>query len=321
MRKLHAIIAVMVAALLTPGCGTLPINIPAILASPTPIPSQTPALPTPTAAPVATETPTVSTPTPVPSTFTAIPTFTQTSVAAGTATTTPIVTGGPAGAAIGYGNVTLVLPAGLGSDTVNTTTNDVEFPFQNPSNGEMPQHIKLVIGGYPLQGTLLQPQIMIFPAAKYASYTDFTRQIITALQSMQYYDGQPLPQGFPDGPFNAHVGSVQFAKGHGIRYLTQFDQAVLPINNHELIYYFHGLTADGSSYVEAVLPVQAPFLQADENPASRLPPGGIPFILDNLGTYFQDIANKLNATPPDGFTPSLSTLDAFIGSITVSAAP
>ena len=103
--------------------------------------------------------------------------------------------------------------------------------------------------------------------------------------------------------------------------MKEIDQAVLPVNNRELIYYFHGLTDSGDFYVEAILPLQAPFLAADEDPASPLPPGGIPFKMDNLGSYFQDVANKLNATPPDGFTPSLTTLDALIQSIFVGTAP
>ncbi len=321
MRKLRVIFGLVATALLSSGCGAVPINIPALLSTPTTVPTGTAVLPTATSTPAATETPAIATPTQTPPTFTAIPTFTGTGAPASTPASPVTFTPGPAGAAIGYGNVTLVLPDSLGSDTVNTTSTEVEFPYVNPSNGDMPQHVRLEITGYPVQGTVLQPQIMVFPAAKYAAYTDFTRQIIMTLQTMQYYDGQPLPAGLPDGPFNAHVGSVRFAGGHGIRYLTQFDQAVLPINNKELIYYFHGLTDDGTYYVEAVLPVQAAFLAPDENPASPLPANGIPFSMDNLDSYFQQIADKLNATPPDDFTPSLSALDALIQSIHVNAAP
>jgi hypothetical protein len=70
--------------------------------------------------------------------------------------------------------------------------------------------------------------------------------------------------------------------------------------------------------VEAILPLQAVFLAPDEDPSSPLPPGGIPFNMYDPGTYYQDVANRLNATPPDGFTPSLSTLDALIQSIYVT---
>jgi len=329
MRKIKKVIAAMAVAALVSGCGAVPFNFPALLATATAAPTYTAVLPSPTLTAAATYTPLVPSPTQPSPTFTPIPTFTATVTATSptptlplgtTATQTLTFTPGPAGTALGYGNITLVLPGSLGTDTTNTTSTDVEFPFTNASFGDMPQHIRLVISGYPLQGTALQPQIMVFPATRYAQYSDYTERIIDALQSTQYLDGQPLPEGLPDGPFNAHVHSVQFANGHGIRYLTQFDQAVLPVNNRELIYYFHGLTDSGDSYVEAILPIHAPILAADDDPNSPLPQGGIPFDMNDPGTYFRDVANQLNATPPDDLTPTLSTLDALIQSIYISPA-
>jgi hypothetical protein len=158
----------------------------------------------------------------------------------------------------------------------------VEFPYINPSNGDMPEHSRLVLIGYPLQDTLFRPQVHVFRASEYAQYTEYTGKIISALQASQFLDGQPLPEGLPDGPFNAHVRSVSFANGRGIRYLTQFDQAVMPVNNRELIYYFHGLTSDGSAYVQAILPVTAPFLAPNEYPDTPLPADGIPFNMDQV---------------------------------------
>ena len=324
MQNAHKIIAVLAVAALSTGCNAIPIPLPALFPSVTAAaPTFTPVLPSPTLTPGATYTPIVSTPTQPSPTFTAIATFTPTS--SPSATVAPVVspaptltfTPGPAGTSIGYADVTVLLPGSLGNDTINTTSTDVEFPYLNPSFGDMPSHVKLVISGYPIQGTALQPQIMVFPAAQYAQYTDYTRAIITTLQETTYYDGQPLPAGLPHGALSAHGQSVQFANGHGIRYLTQFDQAVLPINNRELIYYFNGLTDSGDFYVEAILPVTAAFLAADDDPGSPLPPGGIPFDMNNLGNYFEDVANKLNATPPNGFTPPFGTLDALIQSIHV----
>lgn len=267
-------------------------------------PSATPVPPTDTALPTATETPAPT------ATDTALPTFT----AIPADTSTPIA---PPDTPVSYGNVSLTIPAGLATGTTNSTVTDVEAPFFNSGGGEMPQHSKLVLNGYAAHGSLLDPQILVFPAAQYAQYTDLTKQIVSTLHDVPYVDGQPLPAGLPDGPFNAHVGAVSFSKGRGIRYLTQFDQAVLPVNNHELIYYFHGLTDDGNVYIEAVLPVQAAFLAPDENPASPLPVGGVPFNMDDLGSYFQTISDKLNATPPDQLTPTLTSLDALLQSITL----
>jgi hypothetical protein len=299
MRALPRLSFVLIAAVLILACGIPTFAIPALKTSPT-------------TAPAATSTPVIAPPTSPngPTPTHAVPIGTSAPQPADTATAAP-------GTQVSYGNVSFTIPSGLGSGTVNTTSTEVEFPYMNPSNGDMPQHVRMVINSYPILGTSLQPQVMTFPAADYAQYAPLTQEVISALQGMQFMDGQPLPAGFPDGPFSAHVGALPFAGGSGIRYLTQFDQAPLPVNNQELIYYFHGLTSDGKTYVEVILPVQAAFLAPDNNPASDLPQDGIPFNMDNIGPYFQAVSDKLNATPPGGFTPSIDTLDALVQSISV----
>ena len=228
-------------------------------------------------------------------------------------------TGTPAmqGVSASYNNVSFIIPQGLANGTANATTSDIELPYTNPGGGDMPQHTKIILNGYPIQNTILQPQITVFKSAEYAQYGDLTQQIISALQNLNYTQGQPLPQGLPAGDlnFNAQIRAVNFANGHGIRYFTQFDQAVLPINNRELIYYFQGIS-NNDYYVQVILPVQASFLAPDENPNSPLPANGIPFYADQ--SYFNAIAQQLNATPLDQFSPSLTSLDALVQSITVN---
>jgi hypothetical protein len=258
------------------------------------------------------------TPTPAPAyTSTSLPAATATETAAATNTAAPSPSPEPPGTPIDYDKLHLRIPPGLASGTTNSTVTDFELPYMNAGQGPMPQHLKLTLNDYPIQGSLLPPQVMVFPASEYAQYAPLTGQIVTTLQDVPYADGQPLPPGLPTGPVSAHVGAVTFANGHGIRYLTQFDQAPLPINNQELFYYFHGLTDDRTAYIEAVLPVQASFLPADYNANTPLPSDGVPFTMDNLGGYFQDITDKLNGTTPNEFTPSLDTLDALLQSISI----
>jgi hypothetical protein len=235
-----------------------------------------------------------------------------------TPTITPTATASPTpqALAVSYGNVQLAIPSNLASGTTNVTTTDIESPYINPSAGQMPQHAKIILNGYPIQGASWQPQIIVFNAGQYARYTDLTQHIISGLRGMRYQHGQPLPQGLPAGPFSAAVQSVNFVNGNGIRYLTQFDQSPLPVNNRELFYYFHGITNNGTYYVQVILPVQAPFLAPDENPNSPLPRNGIPFHGDQ--SYFNAIAQQLNTTPPSQFSPSLTSLDALVQSITIN---
>lgn len=246
-----------------------------------------------------------------------IPSGTALPAPANTAAPASTSTAGPQGSTVSFNDLSLTLPANLASGTTNSASADVEFPYINPSAGDMPEHTKMVLNGYQPQGTVLEPQVLVFPAAAYAQYTDLTGQIISTLQGLQYTAGQPLPQGLPAGQFSAQVLAVKFTNGRGLRYLTQFDQAPLPVNNRELIYYFHGLTNDGSKYVEVILPIQAPFLAPDENPSSPLPTGGIPFAMDQFEAYLTQVAQKLDATSPDQFSPSLGALDALVQSISI----
>ncbi|MFZ1043244.1 MAG: hypothetical protein WCA79_00400 [Anaerolineales bacterium] len=235
-----------------------------------------------------------------------------------TPTITPTATASPTpqALAVNYANIQLAIPSNLASGTTDVTTTDIEPPYINPSSGQMPQHAKIILNGYPVQGASWQPQIIVFNAGQYARYTDLTQHIISGLRSMHYQRGQPLPEGLPSGQFNADVQSINFANGNGIRYLTQFDQSPLPANNRELFYYFHGITNDGNYYVQVVLPIQSPFLPPDNNPSSPLPRNGIPFHGDQ--SYFNAVEQQLNATPPDQFSPSLTSLDALVQSIKVS---
>jgi hypothetical protein len=223
----------------------------------------------------------------------------------------------PDGTNVSIGGISFLLPNGMGSDATSVNTTDVEFPYVNPSLGDMPQHIKITLNNYAVQGTMFQPQIMVFKAPEYAQYSEMTTQIISVL--LQFSDGQPLPEGLPEGPaFNAQIHGITFQNGKGIRYLTQFDQSPMPANNQELIYYFHGMTNDGQYYIQAILPVQAPFLAADGNPNTPLPADGVLFRMDDFAGYTAAITQKLNATDTFSFTPYLAHLDSMMESLQVT---
>ncbi|HNK62430.1 MAG TPA: hypothetical protein PLE14_00160 [Anaerolineales bacterium] len=225
----------------------------------------------------------------------------------------------PDGEIVISGGTSFLAPNGMTSGATATNTTEVEFPYVNPSNGDMPSHKKFILNNYPVQGTMFQPQVMVFKASEYAQYSEFTAKIIAYLQAMQYTDGQPLPEDLPSGPvYNARIHALNFQNGKGIRYLTQFDQAFMPANNQEMFYYFHGITSDGQYYVQAILPIQVPFLAADGNPDSPVPTDGVPLNLDDFNGYGNAITEKLNAADPFSFTPYLDHLDAMMESLLVN---
>ena len=119
--------------------------------------------------------------------------------------------------------------------------------------------------------------------------------------------------------FSAHMQLIDFKSGKGVRFLTQYDQYAAPVNNHELVYEFQGLTNDGKYYIVAVLPVSSSILPEDEKPESPVPPGGVPLpasVPD--ASYYDAVTQALNGMYPDSFNPSLFQLDTLISSITVT---
>jgi hypothetical protein len=120
-------------------------------------------------------------------------------------------------------------------------------------------------------------------------------------------------------PFNAaqvmhaQISYLDFENGQGVRYLTQFDQAPLPINSFELIYTFQGLTDDGQTYVAAVLPVTHPDL-----PATPLVNEQQIAELSDFAAYLAQTVAWLEQQPGDSFTPNLAQLDALIQSLEVN---
>jgi hypothetical protein len=107
---------------------------------------------------------------------------------------------------------------------------------------------------------------------------------------------------------------LDFKNGQGVRFLTQFDQAYLPINNDELFYTYQGLTSDGKYYVAAVLPVNAADLPADGTVTDELKAGdfGANFML-----YLEQVVKQLESQPATSFTPDLGKLDAMMASLEV----
>lgn len=234
----------------------------------------------------------------------------------------PPPTATPSGVPVSSNGITFVIPTGLAVSASANSTSAVELPYINPSFGDMPQHTVFDLDNYAVQGTQFKPQIMVFRAAEYAQYTELTASIIAALQNLQYSAGQPLPESLPNGVFVAQAQPIQFQNGKGLRYLTQFDQSPLPVNNREMFYYFHGLTNDGQFYVQAILPLHSSLLVADEEPTSITPPDGVQFDwtdirngYDAMPAYLEAVSQKLSAADPNSFTPTLPMLDALIQSI------
>jgi hypothetical protein len=241
----------------------------------------------------------------------------------------------PAAAAVGevpvsFENISFVIPSGLATGAT---------PEGMPAVGEggapweiAPAHVKITLTGYPLQGTFFEPHILVIPAAEYeASSHPSAAQTIERIRVLLSESAVPTNDQVPGVPmfnatkvFGSQIARVNMQNGGGVRLVTTYAQGVNPISNYDLMYQFQGLTSDGSYYVIANLPINASFLAAQQDPGAALPEGGIPFPdlntanADQINAYVQAVADRLNATSPDSFQPTLAQLDSLIQSIQIS---
>jgi hypothetical protein len=225
------------------------------------------------------------------------------------------------GLPVSFAGTSFVIPDGLANGTANEIVPE-SSGTDVPVWGVAPAYSKFTLQGYPLQDKFFQPQIFVYPAQEFAQMHEGAAATISNLHILLADPQKPLPAQLPFLPpfnaaqvFTAQPQILQFQNGSGIRYLTQFAQYPATANNHDLFYTFQGLTSDGATYVTAILPVNAAFLAPDEKPDSPVPPDGIPLDQNNLEQYYASVVEKLNATAPDAFTPSLGQLDLLMQSV------
>lgn len=182
----------------------------------------------------------------------------------------------------------------------------------------LPQHQVFTFEGYEISEHLLKAQIFLYPVAELDSYNDGASQIADDLKKL--LEDNVVGENLPFLPlFNAaqvmhaKVEFMDFGNGKGVRYLTQFDQAPIPINNFELIYTYQGLSEDGKYYIAAIFPVTHL-----ELPESNDVYGDQEFIMENFVTEMAESVTKLESLPDSGFSPDLTMLDALIQSIVIN---
>ena len=100
---------------------------------------------------------------------------------------------------------------------------------------------------------------------------------------------------------------VDFQNGSGVRFVTQYAQARVTLNNYEMFYTYQGLTSDGAYYVAAILPVSHPTLAAEAESIDEV----------EFGTYLDETVARLDAQAGASFTPDLGLLDALFRSLEV----
>ena len=116
--------------------------------------------------------------------------------------------------------------------------------------------------------------------------------------------------------FFAHYEMLPFGDGDGVRFLTEYGQYTVPVNNTDLFYAYEGLTDDGQHWVSAIFPITLPSLPATADDAL----GGQTWeqfsaVYDQ---YLSGAVAQLDGQAPGAFAPCLVALDSLVSTISVA---
>jgi hypothetical protein len=245
---------------------------------------------------------------------------------------TPVVQPSPpaANTLVTFGRLSLEIPSSVatgasGTDIAPVTAQDAAYWEKTPG------HLQVSLGDYYiLQGKFHQPQIYVYPALEYAQLVPAAFESMHRLRNVMHAPDAASVDQLPTVPFfNAaqvfasNFQTLAFQNGSGIRFVTEYAQGFVSVNNQDLFYHFQGFTDDGNYYIVAVLPVTSPLLAESDDLDAPLPAGGIPFPDlaspdPDLQGYFAAVAALLDAQPAESFSPALSQLDALIQSMWVA---
>ena len=224
---------------------------------------------------------------------------------------------------VSYMGTSFTIPLGLANGTQNEIV--PRAASSDPTQASLnvwPEHTKIVLQGYPLQGKMYEPQIMVFPADEYQKMSSDpatsmydARSMITTLQyiiATGNFPSQPqVPDRLPALPdqhayqvFHTQETILTFKNGNGIRYITSYSQAAFPDISSNLIYSFQGITLDGKYYVSVMMPIELAGLDPAPQNAEQYP--------NYLNTTVERIRQAGNP-----FSPSIETLDALVQSLLV----
>jgi hypothetical protein len=178
------------------------------------------------------------------------------------------------------------------------------------------------IDSYPLANTFHKAQIFLYPVKAYADANPPAGEIANALDAVLKAgtvgtENMPfLPMWNAAQVFHTNTGFYAFKNGKGLRYLSCYAQAIVPLDNTCLFYTYQGKTADGNFYLSAIFPVKLPALDKPEYKTkfeAALADG------TKYDAYVKEMIPVIDQAKAAEFSPNLSDLDQVLMSL--SAAP
>jgi len=181
----------------------------------------------------------------------------------------------------------------------------------------VPEHREYRFNNWIIADAFLEARIKIYKVGEFKTINPGVGERLDALQVVldtKPADGEGAPVGdvFNAGQmYKSNVKYLQFQNGEGIRFLTQYGQALSPLGRPMMFYTFQGLTNDGQYFISAMLPATHPSL-----PHAELVEMDQAFV-DNWETYVAETEAHLNAEADNTFLPPLGLLDVMFESMTV----
>jgi heat shock protein HslJ len=171
-----------------------------------------------------------------------------------------------------------------------------------------------------------QRQMRILPVTAYLNmYSQANNPAVAiSIQELQRILTEkplPVPTGIPVLPavnavqaLHAQDKYLSFTGGNGIAFVAFFSQGPQPVTNENLVYFFQGLSSDGTQYISMAYPVDSAKLP---NTASEVPADVMQLATENHTQYLADTTKLLNEATPADFTPNLDQLHAMVASVTL----
>jgi hypothetical protein len=201
----------------------------------------------------------------------------------------------------------------------------VRLPENPPSDelpiwGVHPDMIEITLTGYPVVNEYHDSIIRIYPVTDFVALEPDIQTLVDDLGAL-LASGATDPASIPFAPiFNAaqmmqaNVTYLRFRNGQGVRFITQYSQAAMPISNDSAFYAFIGLTDDGAYLISATLPVTHPFFYEDN---LTEPVEGWEAFAENFEAYLSNMETDLLTQPADSFFPHLTPLDEMLASFLI----
>jgi len=182
---------------------------------------------------------------------------------------------------------------------------------------KMPEHVSFTFDEYVLPEGYHQAQIRVFSVEEFKEVNPEAGSRLDRMRELLASDPVNPDEFFVVHFWNAmryfiaQGKTVNFQNGRGVRYISQYGQAAMPIGYPDMFYTFQGLTDDNTHYISVIVPVSHPALPDTE---------GITMdqsFYDNWESYLQETQGQLDGEAADSFVPSLLELDEMVASLRV----